>query len=119
MFKKSKNGWSKHIDFILLDLAILELSFLFAYYFREGSVHLLDNSLYRNMALIIALLDMLWILMFDVYNNVLQRKKTKELLIILNQVCGILFGMTAYLFMTQQGEEYSRSILCITGRDIF
>lgn len=56
MFKKSKNGWSKHIDFILLDLAILELSFLFAYYFREGSVHLLDNSLYRNMALIIALL---------------------------------------------------------------
>lgn len=115
MFKKSKNGWSKHIDFILLDLAILELSFLFAYYFREGSVHLLDNSLYRNMALIIALLDMLWILMFDVYNNVLQRKKTKELLIILNQVCGILFGMTAYLFMTQQGEEYSRSILCITG----
>lgn len=33
----------------------------------------------------------------------------------INQVCGILFGMTAYLFMTQQGEEYSRSILCITG----
>lgn len=110
MFKKSKNGWTKHIDFILLDMIILELSFLFAYYFREGSVHLLDNSLYRNMALIIALLDMLWILMFDVYNNVLQRKKTKELLIILNQACGILFGMTAYLFIWQEPAHYLRCI---------
>lgn len=115
MFKKSKSGWTKHIDFILIDLLILQLSFWLAYFFRENSIHLLKNTLYRNMALIIALLDMLWILMFDIYKNVLQRKKSKELLMTLNQTCGIICGMTVYMFMTQQGEEYSRVILCITA----
>lgn len=105
----------KHWDFILLDLLLLQAAFITAYIIRHGSVNPYRMSLYRNMAVIIELVDFLWILMFDIYNNTLQRKIPKEFVMILNQVFGIFMGMTAWLFMTQQGEQYSRSVLCITG----
>ena len=105
----------KHWDFILMDLILLQGAFITAYILRHGTVNPYQTALYRDMAIIIELVDFLWILMFDVYNNTLQRKFTKEFVMILNQVFGIALGMTAWLFMTQQGEQYSRSVLCITG----
>lgn len=115
MFRRSKSGWMKHWDFILMDLVLLQGAFILAYIFRHGTINPYKTALYRNMAIIIELVDFLWILMFDVYNNTLQRKFAKEFVMILNQVFGIALGMTAWLFMTQQGEQYSRSVLCITG----
>ena len=36
MYKKSAKGWLKHWDFILLDIICLQLSFVVAYYLRQG-----------------------------------------------------------------------------------
>lgn len=43
MYKKSAEGWLKHWDFILLDIICLQLSFVIAYYLRQG-----DGNLYTD-----------------------------------------------------------------------
>ena len=36
MFKEIVKGWTKHIDFMILDILCLEISFLIAYGIRNG-----------------------------------------------------------------------------------
>ena len=39
MYRRKAKGWYKHIDFIILDIICLELSFLIAYVIRHGAVN--------------------------------------------------------------------------------
>ena len=50
MYKKKSQGWMKHIDFIIIDLVCLHISFVLAYYIRHGNFYLSHLQLYRNMA---------------------------------------------------------------------
>lgn len=36
MYRKNSSGWSKHIDFILLDLFCVQLAFYISYVMRQG-----------------------------------------------------------------------------------
>lgn len=36
MYEKKATGWLKHADFIIIDIMCLELSFLLAFYIRQG-----------------------------------------------------------------------------------
>ena len=38
MYKRSIQGWLKHIDFILLDVLALQLAFILAYAYRHGGM---------------------------------------------------------------------------------
>ena len=53
MYRKNANGWLKHIDFIILDMICLQIAFIMAYFIKNGNIHLYNNFLYRNMAIII------------------------------------------------------------------
>ena len=39
MYQKGAKGWLKHFDFMLLDLIVLQLSFLVAFQIRHGMVN--------------------------------------------------------------------------------
>ena len=62
MYRKNSKGWLKHIDFILLDMVCLQLAFLLAYLIKNGNAHLYNDFLYRNMAIIIELADLMVLL---------------------------------------------------------
>lgn len=47
MYKKSVQGWLKHLDFMILDVVCLWISFTLAFNMRHGSLDVLANSLYR------------------------------------------------------------------------
>lgn len=49
MYKKSVQGWLKHLDFMILDVVCLWISFTLAFNMRHGSLDVLANSLYRDM----------------------------------------------------------------------
>lgn len=59
MYRKNANGWLKHIDFMILDMICLQLAFITAYFIKNGNIHLYNNFLYRNMAIIIELADLM------------------------------------------------------------
>lgn len=73
MYKKSVQGWLKHLDFMILDVVCLWISFTLAFGMRHGSLDVLANSLYRDMMWSLALMDIVVIFFFDSLKNVLKR----------------------------------------------
>lgn len=73
MYKKSVQGWLKHLDFMILDVVCLWISFTLAFNMRHGSLDVLANSLYRDMMWSLALMDIVVIFFFDSLKNVLKR----------------------------------------------
>ena len=62
MYRKNANGWLKHIDFIILDMICLQIAFVVAYFIKNGNIHLYNNFLYRNMAIILEVADLMVLL---------------------------------------------------------
>ena len=52
MYQKGAKGWLKHFDFMLLDLIVLQLSFLVAFQIRHGMVNPYANRDYLALAII-------------------------------------------------------------------
>lgn len=111
MYRKNTNGWLKHIDFIILDLICLQIAFVLAYFIRHGNIHLYNDFLYRNMAIIIELIDLMVLLLFGTLKGVLKRGHYKEFVKTLNHV--LIVGLLAvlYLFTIQKGIMFSRFVL--------
>lgn len=115
MYKKGSKGWLKHFDFILLDMICLQIAFLLAYVIRHDSGNPYMVPLYRNMAILMELLDLVVMFFDETLSNVLKRGYFKELTATIKQ--GILVELFAvlYLFTMQEGQEYSRTALYLTG----
>lgn len=79
MYRKNTKGWLKHIDFIILDLVCLQIAFVLAYFIRNGNINLYNDFLYRNMAIIIELIDLMVLLLFGTLKGVLKRGIIKSL----------------------------------------
>lgn len=114
MYRKNANGWLKHIDFIILDMICLQIAFVVAYFIKNGNIHLYNNFLYRNMAIIIELADLMVLLIFGTLKGVLKRGYYQEFVKTLKH--GFIVGLSAilYLFSVQKGVFFSRFILFLT-----
>ena len=55
MYNRGLKGWIKHLDFILLDLIVIELSFALAYSIRHQGQTVFDNEEYRSIFFVLAL----------------------------------------------------------------
>lgn len=58
MYRKSARGWEKHLDFMILDVLCLQAAFVIAYMVRNGCENPYSHELYRNMALVLTVIDM-------------------------------------------------------------
>lgn len=114
MYRKNVNGWLKHIDFMIIDMTCLQLAFIMAYFIRNGNIHLYNNFLYRNMAIIIELADLMVLMIFGTLKGVLKRDHYQEFVKTLKH--GFIVGLLAilYLFTVQKGAFFSRFILFLT-----
>lgn len=115
MYQKSPQSWIKHLDFILIDLFCLHLSFVLGYFIRNGleSPYLVPT--YRNMAIVFTLIQIVVAVFFGTMKNVLKRGYWKEFSATLKNVCLVELLCAFYLFTTQEAAEYSRTVLYLTG----
>lgn len=114
MYRKNANGWLKHIDFMILDMICLRLAFIMAYFIKNGNIHLYSNFLYRNMAIIIELADLMVLLIFGTLKGVLKRGHYQEFVKTLKHALIVCFLAVLYLFTVQKGVFFSRFILFLT-----
>lgn len=115
MYEKRKKGWTKHIDFILLDALCLQLSYFLAHQIRFGIENpFLDNG-YLDLALVYLLIDLCVAVMFDSFGHVLQRGYYKEILSVLRHAFMVEGITLLYLFSTKRSAEYSRISFWTTG----
>lgn len=73
MYRKKTSSWLKHWDFILLDLILLEVSYLLAQWLRHGTAYYREAPLYRNVFFAIAAIDLVVGLMMGSYRGILRR----------------------------------------------
>lgn len=114
MYRKDSDGWLKHTDFIVLDMICLQLAYLLAYGIRGHAAGPYETMLYRNMAIFLELADLIVIFAFDTMKSVLKRGHYVEFTVTLRHVVMVGALAVLYLFLLQQGQDYSRLTLILT-----
>ena len=115
MYKRSSQSWTKHLDFMMLDLVCLQVSFFLAYIIRHGLGSPYAEPEYRSMAVVMTLFVILIMIFFETFKNVLKRGYYSEFTATLKQMCLLELGLAFYLFMIQGGASYSRAVMYLTG----
>ena len=113
MYLSTKGRFSKHIDFILLDIICMEISFVIAYYVRHHSLILFDNKSYRAAMIILIVLNLATCYIFNSMQDVLKREKQLEFYATIKQVIFTTLFLVLYLFVTKTSEDVSRNVIII------
>lgn len=114
MYAKKAQGWRKHIDFILLDMVVLQVAFILAYITRHGIACPYASPIYRNLAIVFALADLLVLVVNGSMKNVLKRGYFKELEQTIRHVFFVMVLVSLYMFSAQSGDDYSRITFFLT-----
>lgn len=110
MYQKKEESLIKHLDFMILDLLMAELSFLLSCIVRHGWRYLFEEHRYMIMAGVLILLELLVILFYNSYQDILRRGYLVELKNVLFQNTIALLMVTAFLFLTRQQMYFSRLV---------
>ena len=78
MYKRTSQGWVKHLDFIVLDVLCLQIAFFFAYFLRQHAWNPYTNDFYRAVGILLTIFDLLVAVMLDSMHNVTKRGYYKE-----------------------------------------
>lgn len=115
MYKKSAEGWLKHWDFILLDIICLQIAFIIAYFIRQGIGNPYSDPLYSSEAISFILCQIAVIFFSQSYQGILKRGYYIEFTRTVKHVCMVMLLSMAYLFTTQQSNDFSRIVFFITA----
>ncbi|MCD8082707.1 MAG: sugar transferase [Clostridiales bacterium] len=115
MYKRVTQSWRKHLDFMVLDVICLQTAYFIAYVMRHGMLNPYANRVYRNVALIMMLMDIIVTVLSDTLKNVLKRGFYMEIRETCRNVIFVTVGTTFCLFLTQDAGSYSRQVLLITA----
>ena len=113
MYKRHSQSWSRHFDFMLIDELSLQIAFILAVYIRQR-IGAYSSPLYRNMGILLLLVDAFILVLHNSLHNVLSREYHIEVVETIKH-CFFVFAVTAiYMFATQSGDAYSRIVLFLT-----
>ena len=111
---KGKYSWLKHLDFMVLDVLALFVSFTLAYLARFGSLGFLRDSGWRSVLTIELLMDLVLILFTGPFSGIFRRNGSEELLCTLRQA-GYNFVLCAILlYILYFGGTFSRAVVLLT-----
>lgn len=111
MYRKKTSSWLKHWDFILLDLILLELSYLLAHWLYHGTAYYREALLYRNVFFAIAAIDLVVGLMMESYKGILRRGYWLETKAVAKHAIIVTVCVIAYLFAMKESSNYSRVVI--------
>ena len=108
MYRKDSVSWLKHYDFILLDMLCLQIAFVLSYLLSGYGLNPYKSLLYRNMAIFIEFADVVVMFMFGSLKGVLKKGYYKSFVVTLKQAVAVGVISVFYLFLIQEGQNYSR-----------
>ena len=115
MYTRNASGWLKHYNFILLDLIVIQVSYILAYKLARYGFNVYKLTLYRNMAVIIEVIDFVNSVALSMCKDVLKKGHYRTFISSLQQGLLISFLSILYLFLIQEGQNFSRLTLILTG----
>lgn len=115
MYRRDAKGWLKHLDFMILDLIVLQISFVLAYVLWHGWVNPYQFPIYVSMNAFLLMCDLVIIFFTEPFRNILKRGYYREMEALLQQAILIELFAVLYLFAQKSGEEYSRMTMFLMG----
>ena len=114
MYKEQKKSWVKHLDFLILDLLCLGVSFYFSCLIRLGNIRRIPIFReYVRLAIVLLLMDICIVFFSEAYTGILRRNKVQELKAVIVH-CSIIFAaVTIYIWANKQSEVYSRQVILV------
>mgnify|MGYP002520574344 CR=1 FL=1 len=108
---KRKTGRSKHIDFILLDVVCVEISFILAYLIRSHAGGFKAADSYYLINVMLLLMHFCVVFWTECYSGIIRRGYLKELKQVVKHNCFMLGGVLIILFGMKESETYSRLVV--------
>ena len=113
MYKRNAQGWSKHLDFFVIDEITLQISLILACLLRQGYMPY-EAPIYRILAAVLVLTDAIVIMLLNTMHNVIKRGLYEEFVCTIIHCMMVLGIATIFMFVTQSGFIYSRIVLFVT-----
>lgn len=111
MYKRNEQSFFKHIDFIILDSFVMQISFAISYMLRHGFSNPYASEEYRQLAILLGVLLICVSFMTEGYKNILHRGYLQELRQCAKIVSTLSLLLVAYLFVVQSSSIYSRYVV--------
>ena len=114
MYRRESKSWVKHVDFMILDLFCAEVALWIAYGIHTGGWGILADSAYRELVMIIFLVDVISLLGFATMKNVLKRSKYQEFVVTIGHTLTV-GAITAFCLLFKENvQQYSRVVLILS-----
>ncbi len=115
MYKKQKKSWVKHLDFLILDLLCLEVTFYLSCVIRLGNLHNDPgmSEYYNRLAIVLLLIDGCIVFLTEAYTGILRRNRLQELKSVIFHCSTVFAVATVYVWGTKQSEIYSRQVILV------
>ena len=113
MYKRNAQGWSKHLDFMVLDIIVLQISYIVAFYIRNHDwVYSIHE--YRTLGVLLFIADCLVIVLNNSLHDVIKRTPLREAFEHGKHSVLVLAVVLIYFFSSQLGDYFSRIVLGVT-----
>ena len=112
MYKRNAQGWSKHLDFFILDEIVLQIAFSITSLIRLNYIPY-TTAEYRSLGVVFLLSDAIVQMLFNTMHNVIKRGPARELWETLKH-CFIVFLAQQHTCLLDKREKHTRDwFLCI------
>ncbi|MCD8324149.1 MAG: sugar transferase [Clostridiales bacterium] len=111
--KEAKRGsWLKHLDFMILDILLIECAYLLSYEICQPQMFLAGRiSLYIYADIVLIVTDVCYVILRPVYKNIIKRNIFHEVRSVLLHSIVLWLVMISSLYMTQLAFLFSRSMM--------
>ena len=106
MYQKDNNSIIKHLDFVLLDLLLLEFSFFLLFGIRHGFGNVFKNSSFNLMAGILLIVHLAVVILTQSYQDILRRGYLVELKKVVQQNTWIMLIVFSLMFVAKMQNLY-------------
>ena len=115
MYRKNNKSWIKHLDFLILDLIVLQLAFALAAVTRNGVSFLYRDtpyrSLYISISLMLTLAEIVFSILSENHKDILRRGYFQEFLSAVKLVSVSSLSILVFLFFAQSSLNFSRLVI--------
>ena len=112
---KAIKGWLKHGDFIILDIIVMQLSFVIAYWLYVDFKNPYDNDNYFFQAMVLFCSQLVVVLFSNGYKSIIRRGWFDEIVAVIRYMAEVLVTSLLFMFMVKMSSVASRMQFGITS----
>ena len=111
---KDKYTWIKHLDFIIIDLICLILSFIISYYIKFKSINIFVKAEWPILLTTICVINFVCMFWQSTYSGILKKRYYQQFQREFNLYISQIAAICVVLFAFKIGTQYSRQTIFLT-----